>query len=471
MERSARRRALRLLFDRTPPFNDNADIAMTRPRLAPWLLAGFGVLFVFLALPWPLAASGIDAPAGASVVALQREPGPAPAPVATIAMAPAPVTPAVPVTAVEPAVASAELRLAEAELDRVADRYVAPLGSGRAVLTTVPRLQERIERLLADYRVPWAAAVLLEPSTGRVLAMAEHSQREPGKRGLSLEARAPAASVFKIVTSSALLHRGFAPGNEVCYHGGQHRVMPANLADDPRRDRACLSLSSALGKSANVVFAKLADRALNAGLLRAEADRFLFNQTIPFAQKVETSRADIPDEPFALATTAAGFGPVRLSPLHGAVVAAIVANGGVFVPPDVVASTTGTAMPAMAGPRRVLDERVAAELGDMMRTTVTEGTGRRAFRAPRSKKSSMQGLTVAGKTGSLSEANPFRDYSWFVGFAPADNPKVAFAVVVVNDRSWRVKAPYVAHAAVEAWADWESGRPEVPAPRARARKP
>jgi membrane peptidoglycan carboxypeptidase len=464
-------------FDRAPSFNDNADIAMTRPRLAPWLLAGFGVLFVFLALPWPLTASGIDAPAGAAVVALQHEPAQPPAPAATVAIASAPATQAAPVTQaapatpVVPAVAPAELRLAEAELDRVADRYVAPLGSGRAVLTTVPRLQERIERLLAEYRVPWAAAVLLEPSTGRVLAMAEHSQREPGKRGLSLEARAPAASVFKIVTSSALLHRGFAPGNEVCFHGGQHRVMPANLADDPRRDRACLSLSSALGKSANVVFAKLADRALNAGLLRAEADRFLFNQTIPFAQKIETSRADIPEEPFALATTAAGFGRVRLSPLHGAVVAAIVANGGIFVPPDVVASTTGAAMPAMTGPRRVLDERVAAELGAMMRTTVTEGTGRRAFRAPRSSKSSMQGLTVAGKTGSLSEADPFRDYSWFVGFAPADNPKVAFAVVVVNDRSWRVKAPYVAHAAVEAWADWESGKPEVAAPRARARKP
>ena len=428
---------------------------MTRPRLAPWLLAGFGVLFVFLALPWPLPASGIDAPAGA--LALAGRPEPEPAPVPTSPPRVAPVMMAIPLP-----VPPAELRLAEAVLDQVADHYVAPLGSGRAVLTTVPRLQGRIEKLLADYRVPWAAAVLLDPATGRVLAMAEHSQREPGKRGLSLDARAPAASVFKIVTSAALLHRGFEPGAEVCYHGGQHRVMPANLTDDPRRDRRCLSLSSALGKSANVVFAKLADRGLNAGLLRAEADRFLFNQAIPFAQPVETSRADIPEEPFALATTAAGFGLVRLSPLHGAVVAAIVANGGVFVPPEVVASATGAVMPTMTGPRRVLDERVAAELAAMMRTTVTEGTGRRAFRAPRSRKSSMQGLTVAGKTGSISEANPFRDYSWFVGFAPAENPRVAFAVVVVNGRNWRVKAPYVARAAVEAWADWESGKPDAP---------
>jgi len=438
---------------------------MNRPRLAPWLLAAFGALFVFLALPWPSPAAGIDAPPGALVLSgpPARDPDPAPSP-PVAAAAPAP-----------PALPPSELRLAEAALDREADRYVAPLGAGRAVLTTVPRLQGRIEKVLAEYRVPWAAAVMLEPGTGRVLAMAEHSQREPGRRGLSLEARAPAASVFKIVTSSALLRRGFEPGAEVCYHGGQHRVRPALLADDPRRDRRCLSLSSALGKSANVVFAKLADRALNATLLRAEADRFLFNQTIPFAQHVETSRAEIPEEPFALATTAAGFGPVRLSPLHGALVAAIVANGGVFVPPRVVASSSGAEPVPAEAPRRVLDERVAAELASMMRTTITEGTGRKAFRAPRSRASALTGLTVAGKTGSLSERDPFRDYSWFVGFAPADNPRVAFAVVVVNDHDWRVKAPWVARAAVEAWADWESGRPEAPAPasarvRARSKK-
>ncbi len=431
---------------------------MGRPRLSHWLLAAFGALLVFLALPWPSTASGIDAPAGALVLAGPHGDEAPPA------AAPAPAPPA-PVAAVP----TAELRHAEAALDREADRYVAPLGPGRAVLTTVPRLQGRIEKVLADYRVPWAAVVLLEPATGRVLAMAEHSQREPGRRGLSLEARAPAASVFKIVTSSALLRRGFEPGNEVCYHGGSHRVQPRLLADDPRRDRSCLSLSSALGKSANVVFAKLADRALNATLLRAEADRFLFNQPIPFAGRVETSRADIPEEPFALATTAAGFGPVRLSPLHGALVAAIVANGGVFVPPEVVASATGAVPPVTEGPRRVLDERVAAELAAMMRTTVTEGTGRRAFKAPRSRHSSLADITVAGKTGSLSEPSPFRDYSWFVGFAPADHPRVAFAVVVVNEKGWRVKAPWVARASVEAWADWESGRVQAAAPAARVR--
>jgi len=407
----------------------DADTGMNRRRHAPWLLVACGALFVFLALPWPIVASG---DAVAQVPRQEQAKSPAPAP--------------------------DELRLGEMGLDLESERYVAPMGPGRAVLTMVPKIQERVEKLLADYRVPWAAAVLLEPATGRVLAMAEHAQREPGSRGLSLQARAPAASVFKIVTSAALLQRGFEPDAEVCYHGGRHRLQRNNLADDPRRDRSCLSLASALGHSANVVFAKLADRALNAELLRTSAASLLFNTSIPFPQAVEMSRADIPEDPFALATTAAGFGPVRLSPLHGALLAAIVANGGVFVPPDVLASVEGAVAPPRAESRRVLDERVALSLATMMRTTVTEGTARQFFRGRRNRHSPLESLTVAGKTGSLSEASPFRDYSWFVGFAPVDRPQVAFAVVVMNDRAWRVKAPYVAREALSAWAEWEWGR-------------
>jgi peptidoglycan glycosyltransferase len=400
------------------------------------MLASCGGLFVFLALPWPLVASGDAAPASTL------------APTPTLALAAASTA----ATAPGPA-----LRLSEISLDAEAGRYVAPLGAGRAVLTMVPELQGRIQKLLADYRVPWAAAVLVEPSTGRVLAMAEHSQREPAARALSLKARAPAASVFKIVTSSALLSRGFEPDAEVCYHGGRHRLQRGNLADDPRRDRRCLSLSAALGHSANVVFAKLADRALNAELLRAEARRFLFDTAIPFAEPVEISRADIPDDPFALATTAAGFGDVRLSPLHGALLAAIVANGGVFVPPDVVDSAEGAVAPPRPEARRVLDARIADALASMMRTTVTEGTARQFFR-DRRPRSPLKGLSVAGKTGSLAQASPYRDYSWFVGFAGGDRPRVAFAVLVENDRQWRVKAPYVAREALRAWAEWDAVR-------------
>ena len=53
-----------------------------------------------------------------------------------------------------------------------------------------------------------------------------------------------------------------------------------------------------------------------------------------------------------------------------------------------------------------------------------------------------------GKTGSLADRNPFRDYSWFVGFAPREAPKVAVAAVVVNEPRWRIRAPWLAREAM-----------------------
>jgi cell division protein FtsI/penicillin-binding protein 2 len=84
----------------------------------------------------------------------------------------------------------------------------------------------------------------------------------------------------------------------------------------------------------------------------------------------------------------------------------------------------------------------------MMRETVIAGTARKAFRRVASP---MRGVTVAGKTGSLSDVRPFRDYSWFVGYAPADRPEVAIATLVVNDRLWHARASQVAREALEAY--------------------
>ncbi len=389
----------------------------------------------------------------ASARLVRDEPAPA---AAAVLVHPAPPAEAAPPTVAPAAVAPPESRaalpesraaLGEPRLDHALGRYVAPLGDRRAVLTLDPQLQARLERSLEAYRVPWGATVLLEPATGRVLALAEHSQAEPGRHGLALCALAPAASVFKIVTAAALLEKGIG-SDEVCYHGGKRRLQRGLLRDDPRRDRRCLSLASAFGHSANVVFAKLADRDLDPKTLRATAQRFLFNVPIAFPRPLEVSTAEVPADPFDAANTAAGFGSVKLTPLHAALLAAIVANGGVFVPPVLVETADGVPFPPAPAPWRVVDEQVAAQLGEMMRETVAAGTARRAFRrvaAP------LRGVHVAGKTGSLSDASPFRDYTWFVGYAPAEKPEVAVATVIVNDRLWHARAPTVAKEALEAF--------------------
>ncbi len=354
-----------------------------------------------------------------------------------------------------PAAAAPAPRLGNIRLDPALGRYVAPYGSGRAILTLSTKLQEQLTRTLAQNAVPWGVTVLLEPATGKVLAMAEHSRAQPGLSGLALKAVAPAASIFKLVTAAALLEKGVSPEEEVCFHGGRHRLAPRLLADDPRRDHRCTTLESAFGRSTNVVFAKLAGRGLDAGVLRDEASRFLFNEAIPFPLALETSTAHIADDLFELANTAAGFGPVRLNPVHAALLAAIVANGGVFVPPVLVDEVEGAPAPPSADSRRVVDGTVASALADMMRTTVTDGTARKAFRRATS---ALRGVPVAGKTGSLSERDPYRDYSWFVGYAPADEPVVAVATVIANEAKWRVRATAVARDALEAYFASELAR-------------
>jgi peptidoglycan glycosyltransferase len=418
---------------------------MQNARFAPWLLAPCAALLLFLAIPsrGALAAKTGDGTAASAIPGPSAVPSPA-AGAATVALATARVQPV----------------LGAMSYDAVRGRFVAPYGAGQATLSISPRIQQGLEKLLSEYRVPTAAVVLVEVRTGRVLALAERDERGRG-RGVSLQPIAPAASVFKIVTSAALLERGIASDSEICFHGGKHRIQKALLADDPRRDRRCLTLAHAFGKSVNVVFAKLAGRDLTPEILRDEATRFLFNAAIPFEWPVEPSRAHIPDEPFELATTAAGFGSVRLSPLHGALIASIVANGGKFVPPRVVDLVDGAPPPAGPKPRRVISPEVASALAVMMRTTVTDGTARKVFRRDHwSRRSPLREVTVAGKTGSLSDASPFKDYSWFVGFAPVEDPQVAVAAVVVNDRLWRVKAPFVAREALSAYFVAEEALPK-----------
>jgi penicillin-binding protein A len=324
-------------------------------------------------------------------------------------------------------------------------RYVVDGPEGETALTIVPGLQESLSRTLAEYQTPWAAVVVLEPSTGRVLAMVEHSEATPGLRGLPVKAVFPAASIFKLVTASALLEEGVTPADESCYHGGKRNVSESLLADS-NRDRQCVSLSEALGRSANVVFAKLTHRYLDPNKLRAAAELFRFNRPISFAIPTEPSLAAVPDDPLELARTGAGFGDVFLSPLHGALIAAVAANHGLWRAPIILEKDLATA----PDPERILSEDRAAALTAMMEETVTHGTARRFFRLRE-----LRG--AVGKTGSLADRNPFRDYSWFVGFAPKDAPRIAVAAVVVNEPRWRIRAPWLAREAMRLGLDATGG--------------
>lgn len=307
-------------------------------------------------------------------------------------------------------------------------------------LTIDPKLQKSLVDTLKLYQTPYAAAVVLDARSGEVLAMAEHSESDPAMRGLCVKAAFPAASIFKIVTAAALLDAGVAADESVCFHGGKRRVSEKQLADTERDDR-CQTFADALALSGNVAFAKLTQKHLEASKLDGAARALGFNARFEFPEPVEPSLAAIPLDKYPLALTGAGFGDVFLSPLHGALIAAAVGNKGLWREPLLF---KGAASPE----RRVLSEDVASKLSQMLALTVENGTARRMFHERGNRLND-----AAGKTGSLADKKPFRDYSWFVGYAPRENPKVAVATVIVNDAYWRIRATWLGREALRRGLD------------------
>jgi len=332
--------------------------------------------------------------------------------------------------------------------------FVADLADGkRAELTLDVGLQEHIGRVLEQYGVPYAAAVAIEPNSGRVLAYVSHSSANPNAGDLARDPSPPAASVFKLVTSAALIETGAAlPDTRVCYGGGASRLALSDIEDNPARDSACSTLSDAVAHSTNAVIAKLADRKLNRALLERYAGAFGFGQVLPFDAPTRLSPAEVPDDRLERARTAAGFWHMHMSPLHAALIGATIANGGAMPRATMVERVLdpgGKVIDTREASvfRNVISRATAKTVGGMMLGTVSHGTAHSAFYDPKGLPF-LPGIAVAGKTGSLSSERPYRAYSWWVGYAPESAPTIAVAVLIVNTPKWRIKAGYLAREAL-----------------------
>jgi len=322
-------------------------------------------------------------------------------------------------------------------------------GERKAELTVVPKYQRAAEGLLRGGHVPEGAIVMTDVKTGKVLVWASVVEDGP-MRDIAAEATAPTASVFKIITATALVEQGLGPSTRQCYAGGEHAIKAVDLVDDKRRDKWCATMTQAMGRSLNTVFARLASKNLDRDKLGAVAARYGYNSEIPFDVKIAPSALKFPDDDLGFARTAAGFWNSTLSPFEAANLATTIANGGEMVRLFVVNSVKDDADEIYKGPtgrqvvRRVIDENVASQVTTMMENTVESGTSYRSFH-DRSGRPYLPEIRVAGKTGTLTK--PAADgpyYTWWVGFAPSRKPEVAVSVMVANHLKWRVKATNVA---------------------------
>lgn len=344
-------------------------------------------------------------------------------------------------------------------------RYVADLtDGGQADLTLDPRLQASTDDVLRAFQIPYAGAVVVSIPDGRVLALVGRSAADPrlGAEQLALGAWAPSASVFKVVSATALVERGVSGATRVCYHGGVSAVLPDNLVDVPAIDRRCDTLAYGLGKSQNAIIAKLVTQHLTADDVSRVGRSFAFGEPIPFEIPVEISHLDVPADALEMARASAGFWHSTLSPMHGALLAATIANAGEMPAPTVIEHAVDAhgrpeALPIPA-PRHVAGAAAAAEVGRMMELTTRIGTAKGTFRNKRGQR--LLPVDVAGKTGTLSaetDRGPI-GYSWFVGYAPADHPRIAFAVVLGNGPAWRIKATYVGRHIVSEYLAGQAAR-------------
>jgi cell division protein FtsI/penicillin-binding protein 2 len=341
-----------------------------------------------------------------------------------------------------------------------AGRLVQPLpDGGRVELTLDAEVQRAAERLLGEADPIQGAAVMVSVEDGRVIALAGRHRAAPAINDVRLatSAWAPAASVFKLVTSAALLGEGVTPATRVCYHGGVHSVEADNLEDHPELDGRCKSLGYGLAKSQNAILARLAHDHLDPVKLERTARALGFGEPPAFELPTTASTLALPSDPLEFARVAAGFWNSNLSALHGALLAATIARGGEMPSLHIVdrvvdGSGRPQALPARAAPHRAIPADIAEELGRMMVGTTEWGSANRAFRDRATGRRRLEGVRVAGKTGTLTgHDDSGLAYSWFVGFAPADHPQVAFAVLLGRADEADVRAAEVARALLATW--------------------
>ncbi len=348
-----------------------------------------------------------------------------------------------------------------AKPELAAGGLVQELSDGHKILLTVdPVLQDAALQIFRNREVPYAAAVMLDVRDNSVLVLAGHSSMDPKVDPLEVVATAwaPAASVFKLVTTAALLETDAVTATtRVCFSGGLHGITDEELRDDPARDTQCENLADAVAHSYNLVIGKLALAHLGQQQLAEVARKFGFESDLPFEFNVERSPAHIPSDAIERAKVAAGFWNIDMSPVHGAVLASIFATGGMLRPPHVIAQVIGPdgtdLTPAPPKADRAISRELAELIGQMMVATTTQGTARGSFRDGAGH-DYIEGVTVAGKTGSLTgRRSPSLNYNWFIGYAPADRPEIAFAVLLANEPKWRIKAHYAARRLVQLYVE------------------
>ncbi|MCD6262615.1 MAG: hypothetical protein J7J52_06295 [Deltaproteobacteria bacterium] len=293
--------------------------------------------------------------------------------------------------------------------------------------TIVPELQRYVSHLLEHSITEEAAVIILKPTDGSVMAMANYKKDGHLQTNLCLDSLFPAASLFKIVSASAAIEKArFTPNRMLTFLGRSHTLYKNQLTNKVNRYSTSISFRKAFAKSVNPIFGKLGMYILKRKTIRDYAHRFFFDRSIPFDLSLVPSVIRIPEDPYGLAEVTSGFNrSTRISPLHAALFACAVINGGKVMRPWIIKSIT-------QGPTRIyqahtgvmgvpIAPKTARYLQCMMSDTVHYGTCRKSFWRILRKKP-FKKWRIGAKTGTINDRSDRYKYDWVTAYAVTGKP-------------------------------------------------
>lgn len=328
-------------------------------------------------------------------------------------------------------------------LEQVENEFKNEKNMGDNIITTLDvKIQQAAYDALGERK---GAVVVMEPDTGKILAMVSKPDFNPNtlsadwekitsdKENSSLVNRAtqgqyPPGSIFKIVTSLAYWREhqtldgfDFNCTGEVenggytihCYHNNAHGQ---------------LDFSRAFAKSCNTAFAQIGVD-LNREQYRETVDSLLFNQELPLDMLYRKSRFDLEKNSADALTmqTAIGQGDTLVSPMYMAMLTSSIANDGTLMKPylvEKIESSSGNTVKEYAPKayKKLMTAQEAGILSKLMTGVVEDGTATSL---------SGRGYTAAGKTGTAEhgDVSVTTPHSWFVGFSNVEDPDIVVSVI------------------------------------------
>ena len=313
------------------------------------------------------------------------------------------------------------------------------------------------------------AVVVMEPDTGRILAMVskpdfnpndidavwEEANREDSTSSVLLNRATqglyPPGSTFKVLTALAYMRQKPGKYKKYTYDCSSREQIFNGVSVHcyGGKTHGEEDLSDAVANSCNQAFADIGTN-LNVGKWRDMLEEFLYNKDLPYNGASATSRfyLDSDSNTGYIPQTAFGQGDTLITPIHNAMIIATIANGGLMMKPymiDSIENYKGKRIkkfsPSSYG--TLMSSKEVETITGYLRKVVTNGTAADYFAGA--------SYEAAGKTGTAEYAGGDHDFSWFIGFADVDHPKVCVSVVVEESDVNGVKAAAVARSLMDTY--------------------